>query len=170
MVALPFQLDAGIQRVTVNPVDRQIYTTGLTGWDDGVSTRYGVLSRVRYTGGKGHLLTNAVVKKGGIELTFNFPLNAEEAKNLTNYALSGWNYKWTSRYGSAHYSVKNPGTEGEDTLAVKEAVLGKDGTTVFLNIPELAPMHTLRVRFKAQGTDGAGVQEAVYMTVHKIPR
>ncbi len=170
MVALPFQLDAGIQRVAVNPLDKQIYTTGLTGWDDGVSTRYGVLSRVRYTGGKGHLLTNAVVKKGGIELTFNFPLNAEEAKNLTNYILSGWNYKWTSRYGSAHYSVKNPGTEGEDTLAVKEAVLGKDRTTVFLNIPDLAPMHTLRVRFKAQGTDGAGVQEAVYMTVHKIPR
>jgi mono/diheme cytochrome c family protein len=170
MVALPFQLDAGIQRVAVNPVDKQIYTTGLTGWDDGVSTHYGVLSRVRYTGGKGHILTNAVIKKGGVELTFNFPLEADEAKNLTNYDIAGWNYQWASRYGSAHYSVKKPGTEGEDTFAVKEAVLGADGTTVFLSIPEITPMHTLRVRFKAKGTDGVQVKDAVYMTIHKVPR
>lgn len=169
MVALPFQLDAGIQRAAVNPVDKQIYTTGLTGWDDGVSTRYGVLSRVRYTGGKGHVLTNALIKKGGVELTFNFPLDAEAVKNLTNYELAGWNYQWASRYGSAHYSVKNPGTEGEDTLVVKEAVLGKNRTTVFLSIPDITPMHSLRVRFRAQGADGMQLKDTVYMTVHKVP-
>lgn len=170
MVALPFQLDAGIQRAAVNPVDKQIYTTGLTGWDDGVSTRYGVLSRVRYTGGQGHLLTNAVVKKGGVELTFNFPLDGVEAKNLVNYALSGWNYKWTSRYGSAHYSVKNPEAEGEDTFIVKEAVLGTDRTTVFLSISDITPMHSLRVRFLVKGADGVPLKDSVYMTVHKVPR
>jgi hypothetical protein len=169
MVALPFQLDAGIQRAAVNPVDKQIYTTGLTGWDDGVSTRYGVLSRVRYTGGKGHLLTDAVIKKGGVELTFNFPLDAEAIKNPGNYEISGWNYKWANRYGSAHYSVKNPGTEGEDIFSVKEAVLGTDRTTVFLSIPDITPMQTLRVRCKAQGADGGHIMETVYMTVHKVP-
>ena len=33
--ALPFQFEAGTQRVRVNPADGQIYLTGLTGWDDG---------------------------------------------------------------------------------------------------------------------------------------
>jgi Cytochrome C oxidase, cbb3-type, subunit III len=169
MVALPFQMDAGIQRAAFNPVDKQLYTTGLTGWDDGVATQYGVLSRVRSTGGKGHLVVDAKVVKGGIELKFNFDLDRTDIKNISNYMIDQWNYKWTSRYGSADYSLKNPGVKGIDSVLVKEALLSADDKTIFLEIPEIREVNTLRIRFTVRAADGVAVKNTVYMTINKVP-
>lgn len=169
MVAMPFQFEAGIQRAVKNPVDKQIYTTGLTGWDDGVSSKYGVLSRVRYKGGQGHLLKDAEVIKGGIRLKFNFKLDTVQSAKVGSYEISQWNYKRTNRYGSAHYSVKNPGKEGQDDVAVSNVLRNDDGTEVILGIPEMTPVHTMRIRYKVKGADGTTVNDVVYLTINKIP-
>lgn len=170
MVALPFQFDAGIQRAIVNPVDKQLYTTGLTGWDDGVATQYGVLSRVRYKGGAGHLMTDAFVAKDGIVLKFNFKLDDAEVNNLSNYQLHQWNYHWTSTYGSAHYSLKNPEQKGEDAVVVQSANLGADQQSIFLQIPEMTTVNTLRIRLNTKAADGQKVSNTVYLTINKVPR
>ncbi len=169
MISLPFQLEAGIQRAAVNPVDKQVYVVGLTGWDDPEAVKYGVLSRVRYKGGEGHLIKDAEVVKGGIKLTFNFKLDDTDTKNVSNYDISQWNYKWTSNYGSAHYSIREPGKEGEDKLAVKKAVPGDDGRSVVLNIPGTNPAQTVRLRFEVKGEDGVKVKDFVYLTINKVP-
>jgi len=169
MVALPFQMDAGIQRAAFNPVDKQLYTTGLTGWDDGVATKYGVLSRIRATGNKGHIIVDAKVVKGGIELKFNFDLDKEDFKNISNYLIDQWNYKWASSYGSADYSVKNPGKKGIDSVNIEKVILSTDNQTVFLVIPELTEVNTLRIRFTVRAADGMSVKNTVYMTINKVP-
>jgi hypothetical protein len=169
MVAMPFQFDAGIQRAAKNPVDKQIYATGLTGWDDGVSTKYGVLSRVRYNGGQGHLLKDAEVVKGGIRLKFNFKLDPVVSAKSSNYDVSQWNYRRTHVYGSAHYSLKNPDKEGQDAVLVKNAIVSEDGTSVFLDLPEMTLVQTIRIRFHVNGLDGVNVKDAVYLTINKIP-
>ncbi len=169
MLALPFQFEAGVQRVAVNPADGQIYTTGLTGWDDGVATKYGVLSRLRYKGGEGHLVTGVQVVKGGIRLQFNCKLDDEAVKNVSLYNIIQYNYKWTSTYGSANYSVQHPGKEGEDTLAVKAALVSEDGHSVVLNIPDIGPAQTVRLRFEVKAKDGAVIKDVVYLTIHKVP-
>lgn len=169
MVALPFQLDAGIQRAAVNPVDKQVYTTGLTGWDDGVALKYGILGRIRYKGGEGHLIKDAEVVKGGVELRFNFFVNKNDAADISNYDIAQWNYKWTSKYGSAHYSIKHPGVEGIDTVAIAEAVLREDRKTIFLRIPEIGPAQTMRIRFAVKGNDGIKIKNVVYLTINKVP-
>jgi hypothetical protein len=169
MVALPFQMDAGIQRAAFNPVDKQLYTTGLTGWDDGVATKYGVLSRIRATGTKGHIILDAKVVKGGIELKFNFDLDKEDFKNISNYLIDQWNYKWASSYGSADYSVKNPGKKGVDSVNIEKVILNTDNQTVFLKIPELTEVNTLRIRFTVRAADGMTVKNTVYMTINKVP-
>ena len=86
--ALPFQFDAGTQRVRVNPADGQIYLTGLTGWDDGFATRYAHLDRIRYRGGEGQYVTETHVKPDGIEFTFNFPVDAAAASDTSRYDVS----------------------------------------------------------------------------------
>lgn len=169
MIALPFQFEAGVQRVAVNPADGQIYTTGLTGWDDGVATKYGVLSRVRYKGGEGHLITGVQVVKEGIQLKFNCSLDEATVKDTSRYNIIQYNYKWTSRYGSANYSIKNPGKEGEDRLAVKEALVSEDGRSVVLHIPDIGPAQTVRLRFEVKTKDGAVIKDVVYLTIHKVP-
>ncbi|ULQ53250.1 DUF6797 domain-containing protein [Flavihumibacter fluvii] len=170
MVALPFQLDAGIQRAAVNPVDKQVYVTGLTGWDDAQAVKYGVLSRIRFKGGEGHLLKDAKVVKDGIKLSFNFRLDEQQVQNLSNYTISQWNYKWTSNYGSAHYSVMEKDKEGEDALPVKDALISEDGKSVVLHIPGIGPAQTVRLRFEVTGADRVKLNDVVYLTIHKIPK
>ena len=190
MVSMSFQFDAGIQRAAINPVDKQIYATGLTGWDDGVATKYGVLSRVRYKGGQGHLLKDAEAVKGGVRLMFNFKLDTVVSANEKSYDISQWNYK-RSRYGSEQYSLKNPGQKGEDGVTVKDVVIGElteisssallfgvtvkdvvigeDGQSVLLVLPELSAVQTMRIRFEVRGADGVKLQDAVYLTINKVP-
>lgn len=170
MLALPFQLDAGIQRAAVNPVDKQVYVTGLTGWDDAQAVQYGVLSRIRYKGGAGHLVKNVLVVKDGIQLDFNFPLDEASSINPANFSIAQWNYRWTSNYGSAHYSVQDKDREGVDELIVKDLRLSADGQSITLHIPDLQPAQTVRLRFEVTGKDHKKVKDNIYLTVHKIPQ
>lgn len=169
LLALPFQLDAGIQRAAINPVDKDVYTVGLTGWDDPEASRYGVLCRVRYKGGQGHLLTGTKVVKDGIQLSFNSKLDNNDIQKKSNYDIIAYNYKWTSNYGSKHYSVKNPGTVGEDNWTIKNIILSEDGRSIVLDIPEISPANTVRVRFNIKSIDGARIKNSVYLTINKFP-
>ncbi|HRN55536.1 MAG TPA: hypothetical protein PLL71_03745, partial [Agriterribacter sp.] len=169
MIAFPFQFDAGIQRAAVNPADKQLYVTGLTGWDDGVASRYGTLNRIRYKGGEGYLMKDAEVLKNGIKLQFNFELDKEKCEQVENYKVSQWNYKWTSNYGSSHYSLKHTGAKGEDTVAVNRVMVREDKRSVFLEIPDLRPVHTMRIRLEAYGKDGVKIKDVVYLTINTIP-
>jgi hypothetical protein len=168
MVALPFQFDAGIQRAAVNPIDNNLYVTGLTGWDDGVAQTYGTLSRIRYTGGEGHLVKDVDVIPSGIRVAFNFSLDPS-ALDTSDVEVSMWNYQWTSKYGSAHYSVLNPGTEGEDRLAVSGLNAGNAGKSLDIKMPALQKANSVRLRLRIKAADGTVVNESIYMTINKMP-
>lgn len=168
MVALPFQFDAGIQRVAVNPVDKQIYTTGLTGWDDGIASGYGTLARVRYTGKDGELVTGVQTVKGGIQLTFNCELDVSTLHDTSKYRVTQYNYKWTKAYGSDHYSIRT-GEKGEDTLSVQRITLGADGRSITAKIDELGAAQTVCFRFEVKTKSGKVIKDVAYLTIHKMP-
>jgi hypothetical protein len=141
VVAVPFQFDTGMQRLRVNPADGQVYLVGLTGWDGEATERDGSLNRVRHTGAPAHLLTETHVRDNGIELVFSFELDAESAATVSNYMVERWNYRWTSSYGSDHWSLDAPDTTGNDSVPVRSAVIGEDGRSVLLMIDDLRPAH-----------------------------
>ena len=170
MVALPFQFDAGIQRAAVNSVDHQLYVTGLSGWDDGVSVKYGTVARIRYTGGQGHLLTDAEVVKDGVKLTFNFKLDDRASLEKGSYNVYQWNYKRTNEYGSAHYSSKDPGQEGMDSVTVNDVVADDDHYSVVLHLSDRRPVNTMRIRFDIKAADGTVAKDVVYLTINKLPQ
>ncbi len=169
--ALPFQFAAGIQRARVNPADGQYYIAGITGWDDSFASKYGSLDRIRYTGGEGFFMEAVNVRSNGIEITFNQKLNQDIAKQLKNYQIEQWDYRWTEQYGSANWSVKNPDEEGQDTVAVKEVEVSNGGKTILLKLAEtdLQPVDQMRVVLSLQSEDGQPYQDSMYMTIHKIP-
>ena len=168
MITLPFQFDAGIQRAAVNPADKQVYVTGLTGWDDGVARSYGTLARIRYKGGSGHLIDDIDILNGAISVRFNFKVKVDEI-SPANLHVCMWNYKWTSNYGSAHYSVNDPGKEGEDTLEVAGISTQPGEQAILINIPKLKKANTVRIRMKIKAADGAVLNETIYLTINKIP-
>lgn len=164
--ALPFQFDAGTQRVRVNPADGQIYLTGLTGWDDGFATRYAHLDRIRYTGGEGRYVTETRIKSDGIEFAFNFPVDAA-ASDSARYDVSRWNYKWQRQYGSYDWSVEHPEEQGRDAVPVEAVQV--DGRRVRLVLPDMQPVDQMLVRMQVPAVGGGILKEAVYLTVHKVP-
>ena len=169
VVALPFQFDAGVQRLRVNPADGQVYVVGLTGWDAEATDRDGNLNRVRYTGAPAYMLTDTHIRNDGIELAFSFDLDPESAGSVANYTVERWNYRWTSNYGSAHWSLDNPGETGNDAVPVRTAVVAQDGRSVLLTIDDLRPVDQMMIRMDIVASNGTPYKEVTYLTVHRVP-
>ena len=169
--ALPFQFAAGTQRARINPADGQYYIAGITGWDDSFASKYGSLDRIRYTGGEGFLLEAVNVRSNGIEVTFNQKLNPDIAKEPDNYHIEQWNYLWSEQYGSAHWSVKNPEKEGQDSVPVQGVEVSNNGKTLLLKISEadLRPVDQMRIVFSLESEDGQPYKDSMYLTIHKVP-
>lgn len=169
MWRLPFQFDAGLQRLRVNPSDGQVYTVGLSGWQGPADGADSCLQRVRYSDGDEPVLIAARAHALGVELEFSAPIKAESTRALENYSARRWNYKWTSNYGSAHYSVSQPEREGEDDVVVRAAVLDPGGRKLLIEFADMRPCHQLFLRFEVQGAAGEPIAQDVYLTVHKVP-
>src|SRR5690606_472844 len=67
-VRLPFDFKAGLMRSRVNPIDGQVYTVGLKGWDTKAGSD-GCLYRIRHTNEPSHLIQNVAARKTGIRFT-----------------------------------------------------------------------------------------------------
>ena len=169
VVAMPFQFDAGVQRLRVNPADGQIYVVGLTGWDAEATDRDGNLNRVRYTGAPAYLLTQTHARHDGIELVFSFELDSARAAQASSYVVERWNYRWSARYGSAHWSVDNPDTNGNDPVAVRRAEVGEDGRSVRLVFDDMRPVDQMMIRMDIAAADGTPYKEVTYLTIHRVP-
>ncbi|HEV7925446.1 MAG TPA: hypothetical protein VGR14_08830, partial [Verrucomicrobiae bacterium] len=170
IVALPFQFDAGIMRARVNPVDGQVYATGLSGWQGPDGGKDGCLQRLRYTGQPSKLLDDVKVKRNGLSLKFNFALDPASALDAASYHLEEWNYLWAETYGSEQYSLQHPGTKGHDQMKIASIKLSDDGRSVFLTIPDVRPVNQVELRLNLKGADGSQFKELAYLTINAVPR
>ena len=166
-VTLPFQFQAGVQRARINPRDGQAYLVGLSGWQGPPDGADGCLQRLRHTGRAEALLLGARVVTGGIELDFSTPLEAASVVAKA-FAVQAWSYRWAARYGSAHWSVRQPDREGQDRLAVTRAVLADGGRRVALTLPDLQPCDQVEVVSAVRAADGTPVNGTVYLTVRAL--
>jgi len=169
IVALPHQWDAGVMRLRVNPTDGQVYGVGLSGWQGPSGGADGCFQRLRYVGGKTRIIERTRVTPTGIELTFNFAIDTETAAAPERWQAEMWNYKWSKRYGSDQFSVRQPDEKGHDTVRVTEVRIHKDHRTVHLTMPDLAVCDQLRLDFEIDSADGVPVKQPVYFTIHGIP-
>jgi len=169
IVRLPYQFNTGIMRARVNPVDGQVYAIGLSGWQGPPGGDEGGIQRLRYTGKPMHVLTGFAVVPRGIELSFNFQLDPASAARRDRYEAEQWNYHWTANYGSAHYSVRHPEKEGHDKVNIEKVVILPGRHAVRLVIPDLQPVHQMRIDLKLRDAQGGAMRERVYLTIHRVP-
>ena len=169
MTRLPLNFETGIHRARVNPADGQVYATGLNGWNGGGRKNLadGGIQRVRYTGAPALLLLHTQVIKAGIELTFNFEIDAASARADQALELTQWNYKWLPRYGSDRWSARAPDKKGRDTIIPIEVRV--DRNRLVLTVPDLKPVHQLNIRMNLKSRNGKLFQDQVLMTVHGLP-
>ncbi len=170
IIKLPLDFQTGIMRARVNPIDGQVYATGLDGWNGGGRVGMGDkgIQRVRYTGRPQQLIDRCRVVDGGLRLSFRQPLDPAVARDPAAYQITHWNYRWAESYGSAMYSPTS-GEVGFDSLAVAAVDVAEDGRTVTLQLPGLQPVDQLRLQLTLQNAEGTAFVEEIFWTIHHVP-
>lgn len=176
IIKLPFDFSTGIMRGSVNPVDGQVYTTGLQGWNGGgrAGLADGGVQRLRYTGTPPHMITDARVVADGLELDVNFQVDPESAQQISAFVTEQWDYHWSRNYGSDQYlpGTDEIGTEPLEVVSVSLEPLsigGVEGTRIQLRAPAIRPVNQLRIVVQLLDINGTAFEEEVYWTIHAIP-
>ncbi|MFI5459240.1 MAG: DUF6797 domain-containing protein [Isosphaerales bacterium] len=163
VVPLPGEFLSGAHRGRFNPVDGQLYVSGMTGWGT-YTPSDGCFQRVRYTGGPVQLPIAFHAHENGVLLTFSRPLERDVAERLNRHFAQVWNYRYSPGYGSPELSTRHPGQPGHDPLAIASAHVLADGRTLFLEIPELQPVNQLQLHVRPD----AGPAIDLFATVHRL--
>lgn len=165
VIDLPLESASGLMRGRVNPADGQLYTVGLKGWTT-LGEEDGSFERIRYTGRDLHLPDRLHVHPDGIELRFTVPPDPESAIRTDNFRIERWEYRYTSDYGSAEYSLADPNREGRDPVALRSVRLQEDGRTLYLDIPDIESVMQMKISWNLRFKDGEHSEGTVYHTIN----
>jgi hypothetical protein len=98
-----------------------------------------------------------------VELEFSGPVDPTLASNPVRFTAKRWNYQWASNYGSAHYSLIEPGMKGEDPVEVEGAQV--DGSIVHVRLEDVRVVNQLVVTYDL----GQELKGEVFFTVNHVP-
>ncbi len=150
----------GVMRGRFNPEDGQLYACGMSAWGTNQMMKGGGLYRLRYTGKPLPVPIQFSTEEAGVKLAFATSLNPEKVSNPANYEVKTWELKRSSEYGSERYNVR--------TLSVAKADISEDGKTVMLNLPDIAPVDVMTIRYKLADTEGNPMEGTLQNTIHAL--
>lgn len=162
-------LQSGPGEAEFNPTDGQLYVVGLDGWQT-AATVDGSLERIRYTGKPVSLPSGFAAYEDGIELGFDEPLEQASFERSHAVEVEQWNYKWSSTYGSYHYSVKDPERVGHDRVEVQDTTLSTDGKRLFVHITGLQPVDQIQLSLDVTTATGKPLKTKVYGTINVVAK
>ena len=163
---------SGAHRGRFNPVDGQLYVSGMAGWGS-YTPRDGCFQRVRYTGDAVQVPIGLHTYENGIQITFAEPIDEAVATDLSKQFAQCWNYRYSGAYGSLEYSPSHPGLAGHDPLTITSAYVLADRRSLFLEIPDLQPVSQLHLRLHVNTDESisgnpVGNGQDLFLTVHKL--
>ena len=103
----------------------------------------------------------------GIRLSFNEPIDPATL-DAGQFAVSAWNYKRTSGYGSKKYKPSQPDVVGTDTWPVGRVSRTDDPRAVWIELPAIMPTHQVRVDYRVGFESGATLADSVHLTIHAL--
>lgn len=165
VVPLRGEFLSGPHRGRFNPVDGQLYVTGMSGWGS-YTPHPGCFQRVRYTGDRVQLPVAFHAFENGIRVTFTEPLDAEVAADVGSHFAQCWNYRYSGAYGSPEYSTRHQGVLGHDVLSIRSVHILANGRSLFLEMPDLQPVNQLHLRMHVADEDAVDM----FATVHSLGR
>jgi hypothetical protein len=180
VVRIPVTLGSSAMRGRFDPLDGQLYVSGLKGWQTNAA-RLSAFQRIRYTGAPARLPKNLSACDGGLLVEFTCPVDEQLATDVQSYALEQWNYVWGPQYGSPEVSVRHPDeklvasalTSEQQSYQVhdKVPVTGArliDERRVFLEVPDLMPAMQTSLKIDLESKDGHEMHFAIYSTIHHL--
>lgn len=170
VMSLPWQFESGVMRARFRPHDGQLYVSGMNGWVSS-AVRDGCFQRVRRVADQPLLLPVGVATmRNGVRLTFSQTLDQTFVENPGNYRVQQWNYRYSENYGSEEYRPSAPRQPGRDELEVLSATRLQDRRSLFLELPDLKPVHQMAIQFAVRSEQGRELSSTYYHTVHSVGR
>ena len=163
VVPLVGDFRSGTHRGAFNPVDGQLYVSGMAGWGT-YTPDDGCFQRVRYTGDRVQLPLGFHVHENGVTIKFAEPVDATISEVAANHFAQCWNYRYSAAYGSPEFSPMHPGTPGHDPLVIASAHVLPDGHTLFVEMPDIQPVNQLHLLLKVD----SGAAQNLFLTVHEL--
>jgi len=149
----------------VHPTDGSLYLVGFKIWGT-VGEDISGMYRLRWQGGPSYVPRSVRSDKRGILLTFDEELDEAIATSLSTYTVDRWNYVRSHNYGSGNYKLD--GTPGQETLPVTSAYLSTDKKSVFLGVPDMQPVHSMRLTYRVAAATETPLIQNAYLTVHEL--
>lgn len=162
------RFESGIMRGRFNPADGHLYVSGLDGWQTAAKVD-GCLQRVRLSGKPLNFPVGWRADSRGITLDFATPLDIATTVDLSRYRLQQWQYRWTPEYGSPHYSISDPLTEGQDDVPIESAELSRNGMSLRLNVPSIRPVMQMHLQANLLDRSQQPVDVDLCSTIHFLP-
>ena len=160
--------DSGIDRARIDPIDGQVYLTGLKGWQTRAA-KDACLQRVRYTGKPVDMPTSYHVKDNGVEIGFTTPVDPDTAGDPDSYDVEQWNYIWSEAYGSPEVHVDDASKHGRTPVKVSAVRVSPDKKSVFLVMPDIQPVMQLKIVMNVNAADGQTMKYEIDGTINKVP-
>ncbi len=169
IVKLPYDFNTGIMRGRVNPIDGQVYVTGLNGWNENgrQGLRENGVQRLRYTGKPSRLISDCQVATDGLVISFNFQID-KESVTTASFEATQWNYLWSGNYGSEQYKPHS-NEVGTERIKITAVEVSQDGKSLKLLVPGLQPVNQMHLRIAIADQAGEPFAEEVYWTINRVP-
>lgn len=161
-VPLTGEFASGAHRGKFNPVDGQLYVSGMAGWGS-YTTDDGCFHRVRYTGQNPQLPVGFHVHENGIRVSFSRSLDPVAEVPRSHFAQA-WNYRYSGAYGSPEYSARQLGLRGHDVMEITSATVSDDRKSLFLQIPDLQPVNQLHLLVRCSSE----IEHEMFITVNRL--
>jgi hypothetical protein len=153
---LPMQaFRTGVMRGRFAP-DGALYASGMFAWA-GNASEPGGFHRIRRNDAPAHLPLAIHAMKGGFKITLSESVDPNSVV-AGAFGVKVWSLKRSAKYGSSHVD--------EHSLPVTAARIDKDGKSLTLDIPTLAPTQCYEINLKLRTLNGEEFIRSIHGTIH----
>jgi len=167
IVPLPIGTPTGTMRGRFNE-DGSLYLSGLFGWSSD-KTNPGGFYRVRRTESPLPIPISIKPQQSGLKIKFSEKITTKPENLLEAFNLEGWNYRWSSNYGSPKLDLVT-GEEGTTRLNIASVKLSNDGREVQLVIPEMMPAMQMHLDWSLSFEELGQKESYIHFTVHTLAK
>jgi hypothetical protein len=149
----------GMMRGRFSPLDGQLYGCGMFAWA-GNRQQPGGFYRIRYMDLPAYQPIALSTKKGKVTIGFSDLIDPKSIADISRWEVRAWDLKRTTNYGSKHLN--------ERAWKISKAELSKDGKSITLDIPELAPTWGMSIKMKLHGTSGEIIEREIHNSIFTL--
>ena len=164
VVPIAGEMLSGVHRARFNPVDGQLYVSGMAGWGT-YTTQDGCLQRIRYTGGEEtQLPIDFHIHENGIRVSFSQPVDHSVVVQTANHFAQAWNYRYSGAYGSPEYSHRQLGLRGHDVISIQSVTVLEGSREIFLEMRNLQLVNQLHLLIRTSEDE----DHDLFLTVNRM--